>query len=72
MEIEMREVCGFVHNFCNQLDDSKKFYEKAMKKAEETGDERALQLSLCNIGVIEGEKGFDEFLEDINKEQEDN
>lgn len=65
----MMELCGFIYNFCAQLEDAKTFYENSLTKAEETGNERSVSLSLCNMGIIEAEKDFDDFMDKLNEEQ---
>ena len=71
MGIEMMELCGFIYNFCSQLDQAKTFYENSLVKAEDTGDERSVCLSLCNIGIIEAEKDFDTFLSNLDNVEEE-
>ena len=71
MEIEMTGISGFIHNFCSELQKSQEFYRESREKAEETEDERAISLALCNIGIIEAEKDFEQFLEKINLKEEE-
>ena len=69
MELEMQGLSGFVYNFCNNYDDAKDFYDNALKKAVDCENERAKAIALCNIGVIEAEKDFDEFLAGLNSDE---
>lgn len=68
MQIEMNQLCGYIFNFCNDLKESKSYYEKALNQAEELEDERAINLAICNIGVIEAEKDYDTFLTSLNED----
>lgn len=62
MELEMRMLNGFIWNFCNKYDTAREFYENALEKAKEIESEKAKAVALCNLGVIEAEKDYEEYL----------
>ena len=69
MELEMQNLSGFIYNFCNNYDDAKDFYDNALKKAVDCENERSKAIALCNIGIIEAEKDFDEFISGLNNDE---
>ena len=62
MELELRMLNGFIWNFCNKYDTAREFYENALEKAKEIESEKAKAVALCNLGVIEAEKDYEEYL----------
>ena len=68
MELEMQNLSGFIYNFCNNYDDAKDFYDNALKKSVDCENERSKAIALCNIGIIEAEKDYDEFISGLNND----
>lgn len=66
MELEMETLSGFVYNFCNNFEEAKDFYENALKKAGDCDNERSKAIALCNIGIIEAEKDYEDFITGLN------
>lgn len=58
----MQMLVGYVYNFTNNYDNARTFYEDSLKIAADCSNERSKELALCNIGVIEAEKDFDQFM----------
>ena len=67
MELEMRMLNGFIWNFCNKYDTAREFYENALEKAKEIESEKAKAVALCNLGVIEAEKDYEEYLNGLEE-----
>lgn len=62
----MLMVSGFVYNFYGNADEAMQIYSNAINKANAWESHNYQKVSLCNIGIIEAEKDFEEYLESLN------
>ena len=68
MEMEMLILTGFMNNFKGSSEISKEFYFKALKHSTFNKNTFYKEVSLCNIGIIECNQTFDEYLEKLNND----
>ena len=61
MDLEIQILSGYVYNYKSDLDKAKDFYKSSLQNALLCENERYKHVSLCNIGIIEGDKHIDEF-----------
>ena len=61
MDLEIQILSGYVYNYKSDLDKAKDFYKSSLHNALLCENERYKHVSLCNIGIIEGDKHIDEF-----------
>lgn len=66
MELEMLIVTGFVYNIYRRSDLAKEIYNDALNKASSWEAQNYRSVSLCNIGIIEAEKDFEDYLNNLN------
>ena len=61
MDLEIQILSGYVYNYKSDLDKAKDFYKSSLQNALLCENERYKHVSLCNIGIIEGDKHIEEF-----------
>ena len=66
MEMEMLILTGFMNNYQGSSDICKEFYFKALKQSSFNKNTFYKEVSLCNIGFIECNRTFDDYLENLN------
>lgn len=66
MELEMLMTSGFINSLCNNNDNAIDIYTKSLKQATLSNNEHYKAVSLCNIGIIEANKDFDDYLSQLN------
>jgi hypothetical protein len=66
MELEMLMITGFIHSFSDNYDNATEIYTKALKHANNSEHEFYKSLSLCNVGIIEANKDYEEYLNNLN------
>ena len=65
MDLEIQILSGYVFNYKGELDKAKIYYKSSLQNSLICENERYKQVSLCNIGIIEGDKHIDEFWENL-------
>ena len=66
MELEMQILSGFVYNYTGNLEISRAFYSNSLNNAIICENEKYKSLSLCNIGIIEANKDFDNYMDALS------
>ena len=61
MDLEIQILSGYVYNYKSDLDKAKDFYKSSLQNSLLCENERYKHVSLCNMGIIEGDKSIDEF-----------
>ena len=65
MDLEIQILSGYVFNYKGELDKAKIYYKSSLQNSLICENEHYKQVSLCNIGIIEGDKHIDEFWENL-------
>ena len=65
MDLEIQILSGYVFNYKGELEKAKLFYKSSLQNSLICENERYKHVSLCNIGIIEGDKHIDEFWENL-------
>jgi len=68
MEMEMLMLTAYMNNSQGSNDISKEYYFRALKQSTMNKNTFYKEVSLCNIGLIDCYKSFDDYLEKLNND----